>query len=279
MNIMPVSTRLATRLPRAMSLVKTEPPRPKSESLASAIAASSSLTRKNSATGPKNSSRKAGLSGLMSVRMVGSMKEPGRSMRLPPMSTFAPCGDRTIDLLQKVNQRRFRGQADPASSSRPSDPRLSEPASAALKLLQEFVGELLDDDESLRGAAGLAGVVHPAPDRPFDGVFEIGVFENDERVAAAELHRRRLEVLSGPCRDAPAGRDAAGQRHALDARIIDDGVGLIVRDQQIGIEPAGAPASISSFSKAIAHCGTQPACFTSRTLPAIRCGPATRASW
>jgi hypothetical protein len=46
MNIIPVSTRLATRLPRATSLVKTEPPRPKSESLASAMAAASSLTRK-----------------------------------------------------------------------------------------------------------------------------------------------------------------------------------------------------------------------------------------
>ena len=40
----------------------------------------------------------------------------------------------------------------------------------------------------------------------------------------------------------------------------------------------GAPASIHSFSNAIAHCGTMPACFTTRTLPAIRCGPATRAS-
>jgi len=33
---MPVSMRLATRFPRATSLVKTDPPNPKSESLASA---------------------------------------------------------------------------------------------------------------------------------------------------------------------------------------------------------------------------------------------------
>ena len=55
---------------------------------------------------------------------------------------------------------------------------------------------LFDDDEPLGRAAGLAGVVHPSPDRPLDGVVEIGVFEHDEGVAAAELHRRRLEVLA-----------------------------------------------------------------------------------
>ena len=33
--------------------------------------------------------------------------------------------------------------------------------------------------------------------------------------------------------------------------------------------PVGAPASIQSCSKAMAHCGTQPACFTITTLPAI----------
>ena len=70
-------------------------------------------------------------------------------------------------------------------------------------------------------------------------MFEIGVFEDDERVAAAELHRRGLEVLSGSRRDALARRDAAGQRHAFDARVVDDAVRLIVRDQQIGVEPDG----------------------------------------
>ena len=44
-----------TRLPRETSLVKTEPPNPRSESFASATASSSFFTRKKSATGPKNS--------------------------------------------------------------------------------------------------------------------------------------------------------------------------------------------------------------------------------
>ncbi len=103
MNIIPVSTCDATRLPRAISLVlvNTEPPKPKSESLASAIAAASSFTRKNMATGPKNSSRNAGLSGFTSVRMVASMNEPARSIRLPPNATFAPFATALSTCLSK----------------------------------------------------------------------------------------------------------------------------------------------------------------------------------
>ena len=74
---------------------------------------------------------------------------------------------------------------------------------------------LVDDDEALGRAAGLAGVVHPAPDRPGDGMVEVGVFEHDEGVAAAQLHRRDLEVLAGARGDALAGRDAAGQATPL----------------------------------------------------------------
>ena len=70
-------------------------------------------------------------------------------------------------------------------------------------------------------------------------MFEIGVFEHDERIAAAKLHRRRLEVLPGAGRDAAAGGDAAGQGNALDARVLDDVVGLFVRDQKIGVEADG----------------------------------------
>ena len=68
---------------------------------------------------------------------------------------------------------------------------------------------------------------------------EIGVFEDDECVAAAEFHRRRFQVLSGPRRDASASCDAAGQRHTFDTHIIDDTIRLIVRDQEIGIQSDG----------------------------------------
>lgn len=41
----------------------------------------------------------------------------------------------------------------------------------------------------------------------------------------------------------------------------------------------GTSASSSSVAEAIAHCATQPASLTTGTLPAVSCGPATRASW
>jgi hypothetical protein len=91
------------------------------------------------------------------------------------------------------------------------------------------------DDEPLRRAAGLAAVVHAAPDGPRNGLVEVGVVEHDERVAAAELHRGLLQVLAGAGRDRATGSDAARERHALDARIVDHKVGLIVGDQQVGV--------------------------------------------
>ncbi len=154
------------------------------------------------------------------------------------MSTFAPCETAPSTCFKRSTRADSDGQRTQRRLLVQRIARL-ERRKRRLELLQEFVGEFLDDDESLRGAAGLPGIVHPSPDRPFDGVFEIGVFEDDERVAAAELHRGWLEVLAGACRDASAGRDAAGQRHALDARVIDDVVRLIVRDQQIGIQTGG----------------------------------------
>ncbi len=147
-------------------------------------------------------------------------------------------GDRNVDLLQQVDQGPFvdKGPRVVFSSSGSPALRLAE---LGLELLEERVGDLLDHDEALRGATGLPGVVHPSPDGPLHGVFEICVLEHDERVATAELHRGRLEVLAGPGRDAPAGRHAAGEGHTLYPRILDEVVGLLVRDQKIGVEAGG----------------------------------------
>jgi hypothetical protein len=70
-------------------------------------------------------------------------------------------------------------------------------------------------------------------------VFHVGVFEHDEGIAAAEFHRRRLQVLARTRGDAAARGDAAGQGHALDPWVVDHAVGLLMRDQQIGIKPGG----------------------------------------
>ena len=136
-------------------------------------------------------------------------------------------GDRNVDLLQQVDQCRFCRQRTQSRLLVQGVARLEAPE-RGLELLEELVGDFVDHNEALRRATCLPGVVHSPPDGPLHGVFEIGVFEHDERVAAAQLHRGRLEVLPGPCRDTPAGRNAAGEGHTLDPRIVDDVVGLLV---------------------------------------------------
>jgi hypothetical protein len=116
-----------------------------------------------------------------------------------------------------------------------------ELAQRRLEGREELVRDRLHDDEALGGATGLPAIIHPAPDRPFDGVGDIGVLQHDEGVAAAKLHRGWLQILARLARDDPAGRGAAGQRHALDAPVVDDVVGLRMRDQQVGVEAGGRP--------------------------------------
>ena len=122
-------------------------------------------------------------------------------------------GDGCSTCFEQLHQGRFAGKR---TQRRLLVHRVAglQRAERRLEPLQELVGELVDDDESLGRAAGLAGIVHPAPDRPGDGVVEVGVLEHDEGVAAAKLHRRDLEVLAGARGDAlgPPQRCRSGRR-------------------------------------------------------------------
>jgi len=84
MNTMPVSIRRASRLPRGMSLVNTEPPKPKFRVVGQRDGLFIVLDLEEERHRPEKLLRKAELSGLIFVRIVASMKEPGRSMRFPP---------------------------------------------------------------------------------------------------------------------------------------------------------------------------------------------------
>ena len=108
-----------------------------------------------------------------------------------------------------------------------------------LELVEKTVSQFFDDDESLCRHTALARVVHFSPDGPLDRLVKVGVLEHDEGIAAAQLHRGLLEVLPRSGGDASCRFHATGQRHTLDARIIDHAVHLIVRDQQVGIGACG----------------------------------------
>src|ERR1035437_525269 len=143
-------------------------------------------------------------------------------------------GDSLFDLVQQFYQGRFGGQG---SERRRLVHRISwlESRQRGLELVEKAVGQFFDDDETLRGNAALAHVVHFAPDRPLDRLVEVGVLEHNEGVAAAQLHRGLLKILSGSRGNAFPGFNAARQRHALDPGIINHAVHLVMRDQEVGI--------------------------------------------
>ncbi len=161
MNIMPVSTRLAARLPRARSLVKTEPPNPKSKSLASAIAASSSLT-----LAEEHRDRAKEL--VPERRILRLHVRQDRGLHVETIQRdelaclpLAPSrrGNRGVDLLEKMDQRPILTTTTSVVFSSSGSPGFRA-ESAVFELLQEFVREFVDNDKSLRRAAGLPGIVH-----------------------------------------------------------------------------------------------------------------------
>src|SRR5271163_3256332 len=155
---MPVSTWPATRLPRATSLVNTQPPKPKSESLASATAAFSSLTRKKSATGPKNSSLEAGLSGLMSDRIVASMKASRSTDAVAAHHQRGAVVDGLFDLVDQIYQSLFRGEGAERRRLVHWIAWLQR-RQRCLELFQKAVGQFVDDDKAFRRDAALPRVV------------------------------------------------------------------------------------------------------------------------
>jgi hypothetical protein len=88
--------------------------------------------------------------------------------------------------------------------------------------LDEVVGELLSNDEALRGRGALPGIREAGGERRRHRTLEIGVVEDDERVAAAEVQRHLLALLAGQRRDLTAGAAAAAEAHRGDHRRGDD---------------------------------------------------------
>ena len=176
-------------------------------------------------------------------------------MRLPPISSLAPLATAASTWVNSCTSAASLDRGPSVVFSSIGSPALSA-LSAAWNSFEELVGDGFDHDEALGGAAGLAGVVHPAPDRPGDGVVEVGVFQHDEGVAAAELHGGDLEVPAGARGDALARGDAAGQADALDAGVVDDLVGLLMGDEQVGVEAdrrAGVEQQLLECDRALRH--------------------------
>src|SRR5207247_6314905 len=77
--------------------------------------------------------------------------------------------------------------------------RVAHAAGAQLadEALEERVGHGLDDDEALGGDAALAAVDEPGVGRRARRGREVGVGEDDERIAAAQLEHGLLQLAAG----------------------------------------------------------------------------------
>ena len=103
--------------------------------------------------------------------------------------------------------------------------------------LGERLVDVLVDDEALGGDAALAVVLRPRVHRLVDGEVEVGVGEDDEGVAAAELQHARLEGAAGLLGHGAAGAPAAGERDARHAVVGDDGAGVVGGEHEVLEEP------------------------------------------
>ena len=77
------------------------------------------------------------------------------------------------------------------------------------------------------------GVHARADQRARGGAVEVGVGADDHRVLAAELERDGQQLAATGLRDLAPGRDAAGERDLVDARLHERGAGLAVAHQDL----------------------------------------------
>ena len=74
---------------------------------------------------------------------------------------------------------------------------LDAPRRARSEPLAEVVVDRVEDDDAARRGAALTGVRERRGERPLDGVVEVGVVADDERVLAAELEADLREPPAG----------------------------------------------------------------------------------
>ena len=156
------------------------------------------------------------MSGVTWSSTVASTTVP---VRLPPATSLAPLadriGDQRVHLLGRLAADQ-RAQHDMAARIAGRQFR-----GARGELVDEFVGDLLVDDQPLGRHADLALVHEGAEHRGIDRAVDVGVVEHDQRRLAAELEQHRLEVAAGQLGDDPADLGRAGEVDAPDRRMRD----------------------------------------------------------
>ena len=213
-------------------------------------------------TGPNDSSwvtdmplRAAVEDGRQVVEAVGERGVVGaRAAAAQHGALGEPGGDVRLDLVA------VRGAGERAGLGllveRAAEP---DPPGPLDELVDELVVDRLLDQQPGAGRADLAGVQEDRGQREVERHLEVGVGEDDVGVLAAELERDLLHGAGGGGHDPPAGRQAAGERDQVDARVLGERrAGARPRRRARGCRrPAGRPASSSSRIRWIAVCGRE----------------------
>ena len=103
------------------------------------------------------------------------------------------------------------------------------------EFVQKLICQTFNHNETLGRCAGLPGVAHAPADSMFDSFFEIGIFQHDESVAAAELHGRFFQLLASLRRHHRASGFTAGQRYGANAWVFNHLGDLVLGDKQVGV--------------------------------------------
>src|SRR6201998_177844 len=127
------------------------------------------------------------------------------------------------------------------------------------KTVQEYVGYLFMEDESLARDATLAGIVHARPDGPLHRSVQVCIFQHDEGIAPAQLHRALLESLARFRRDGGTRAFTSRKSYALDPCVCDGRSRLCIREKNIGVDSGRSACIEEHFLKrqgALWHIGS-----------------------
>ena len=116
-------------------------------------------------------------------------------------------------------------------------PRLQR-AQAFAESPQESLAPLLaDHDDALGGDTALTGVEHPADQRAGDGVLQVGILQDNQGIAAAELHDGLLQAAAGAFGHRGSGALTSGDGDAGDPRVFDQPPDLVDAGEHVRVNP------------------------------------------
>ena len=112
-------------------------------------------------------------------------------------------------------------------------------AHLAHKELLELPAHLSDDDKALRGDAALSRIHEPSLGADFRGEIEVGIIEDEVRIAAAKLQHGLLQQRAGFACHGSASWPASCQCRGADQRMLDHRVHRTAADHQRAKEILG----------------------------------------